>query len=319
MLGQVAANDGAGERAIELYRVAVRRDPRDWQAHAFLMDTAFRRGARGEGVRHLDAILRVNPDLAKPLLEQLVTDFGDARLRQAAIDAVVGEPPWAGQMWAALRGPKADAGITARFIQELSARRPLTTAERSTLIDALLRAGSATDARAVWVASLASPLRRLAGTVYDGDFEEMEPVTGAFAWTWDAGPGVDVTLETGAAASGRQFLRIAFSGRATTLRAPSQRLALVPGAYTLSAAFDDQTDASRPFELELSCTTGGGLTRMELSGASETWQRVSTSFDVPANCTQQALRLTQRSRSIADTLVSGLLRLDDVQIRKTLQ
>lgn len=103
MLGMVAAKEGANDRANELYRIAVRWDPREWRAHAFLMDAAFRRGAAEKGVRHLDALLRVNPDLEAPLLESLAADLGNKRLRRAVIARVVEETPWAAQLLTALR------------------------------------------------------------------------------------------------------------------------------------------------------------------------------------------------------------------------
>jgi len=320
VLGLSAATRGAGERAIQLYRIAVRRDPRDWRARAFLMDDAFRRGRVEEGTTHLDAILRVAPDLAEPLLRALATELGDVRLRRSVIDMVATDPPWADRMMAALRDSSVDPTIAVAFIEELSTRRRLVPLEQSALIDALSRAGRTGDARLAWLATLGPRERELAGNVFDGGFEERTPITGEFAWSWDAGPGADISLEQGNAASGEQSLRIDFNGRAVTLRAPSQRLALAPGPYVLSSAYDDRTDASQPFTLIVGCASGGDLARLELARqARSSWTRLSAPFEVPSECTQQRIWLALRSRSMADTQVTGTLHLDDVAIRNSLQ
>jgi len=320
VLGLSAAARGDGERAIQLYRIAVRRDPRDWKARAFLMDEAFRRGGVDEGVTHLDAILRVAPDLAEPLLHALAAELGDSRLRRSVVDIVAADPPWASRLMEALRDSSVDPTVAVAFIEDLSTRRTLAPLEHSILIDVLSRAGRAGDARLAWLATLGPRERALAGNVFDGGFEERTPITGEFAWSWDAGPGTDVSLEQGNAASGQQALRIDFNGRAVTLRAPSQRLALAPGRYVLSSAFDDRTDASQPFALIVGCASGGDLARLELTRqARSSWTQVSASFEVPSECTQQRIWLVLRSRSMAGAQVTGTLHLDDVGIRNSLQ
>lgn len=320
MLGIAAARRGASERAQELYRIAVRRDPRDWQAHAFLMDEAFRRGAAGEGIEHLDAILRVEPGLGEALLQALAPDLDDVSLRTALVDSLAADPPWTGRMMSILMAPSTDPAIAAEVIEDLSTRRPLAPLERSALIDTLARSDHPAAARATWLHGIDARERALADNVFDGDFEETEPVIGEFAWSWDGGPGVELSLEQGHAASGQQSLRIDFSGRAVKLRAPSQRLALAPGPYNLSAAFNDGTNASRPFILLVTCTPGAELARVELSGGAQgEWARIDHSFEVPLDCKQQRLSLIFRSRSVADTQIAGVLRLDDIAIRNSLR
>ena len=319
VLGMSAAQRGESVRARTLYGIAVRRDPRDWQAHAFLMDIAFQRGSVEEGSQHLDAILRVAPDLATPLLGALAPALEDARLRPVVANIVAGKPPWSGGMMAALRDKAVDPDSAAAFVEDISTHRQLTTAERSALIDALSRAGRAHDARVEWLATLGAEERVLADNVFDGGFEEAEPVVGEFAWSWDSGTGVDLSLEQGQAASGRQSLRIDFNGRAITLRAPAQRLALAPGRYILSAAFDDRTNASRPFTMMLACSSGEELAQLELSGGvRNAWTRVNETLEIPEDCPQQRVWLALRSQSIANTQVAGVLRLDEVAIGKNL-
>ncbi|WP_206860829.1 GumC family protein [Lysobacter changpingensis] len=165
MLGIAAARRGASERAQELYRIAVRRDPRDWQAHAFLMDEAFRRGAAGEGIEHLDAILRVEPGLGEALLQALAPDLDDVSLRTALVDSLVADPPWTGRMMSILMAPSTDPAIAAEVIEDLSTRRPLAPLERSALIDTLARAGRPGAARTTWLQSLGPRERALAGSV----------------------------------------------------------------------------------------------------------------------------------------------------------
>lgn len=240
-MGQAAFAHGDRKKAIELYLIAARRDPRDQLTRALLLDDALKRGAHVEAITQLDALLRVAPQLRNVLLQSLAPELVGVELRAAVVSAMATEPPWAGAMLSALRSPSLNPDVAAMVMEELANRRELTPAELSTRIDALIRIGRASDARATWLGSLPVEQRVLADEVFDGGFEEPEPITGEFAWAWGTVAGVELSLETGVAASGRQSLRIDFSGRAVSLRAPSQRLALPPGRYQFSGAFDDQT------------------------------------------------------------------------------
>ncbi|MDR0181657.1 tetratricopeptide repeat protein [Lysobacter arvi] len=319
LLAQAAATRGDDERAGMLFRIAVRRDPRDWQAHAFLMDDAFRQGNAAEGLAHLDAILRVVPDLGDSLLPALSAELGDPRLRSALVDVLAVNPPWTGRMTATLRAPASNPEHAAAVLQLLAAKRGLDAGERSALIDTLMRADRASDARSAWVQGVDPHERALADLVFDGGFEEAAPVTGEFAWSWDSGPGIDLSLDPSYAASGRQSLRIGFNGRAVTLRAPSQRLALLPGHYELAIAFDDRTNAPRPFSIAVTCPKGELLIRRELVNSERGgWTRVREPFAVPDLCAWQRISLDMRARSVADTQIAGELHLDEISIRKNL-
>jgi len=320
ILGTSAALRGSEELALRLYRISVRRDPRDWKAHAFLMDDAFRRGRVEEGCGHLDAILRVAPELSKPLLSALAAELGDEGLKQGLADLVAQDPPWAPQWVTALRDPVVAPEDVVAFFEALSVRRSLLPSEHLALIEALARAGRIGDARAHWLETLSPRERSLADNVFDGGFEEEERINGEFAWNLDAEPGIDVTFDREASMSGRQSLRIDFNGRSVKLRTPSQRLALSPGRYRVTVAFEDSTSISVPFAFMVGCLPGGELTRLDLSNGPERgiWMHVEGTFEVADGCTRQRLWLTTRSRSIADAQVSGVLRLDDVRVRKIL-
>ena len=100
--------DGRAYRAIALAQhrpglldTANARWPRDPMTRASLTDRALAEGDVATGLQHLDALLRVAPELSATFVPLLMPHLGDARVREALADRLSENPPWRGSLFAA--------------------------------------------------------------------------------------------------------------------------------------------------------------------------------------------------------------------------
>lgn len=314
LLGLAAGLESNSERAVDLYRTAARLSPRDDIAQAMLIDASFAQGRVGEGVHHVDALLRIAPHLRAPMLASLLPYTGNPELLEALVNALAADPPWRGALAPVLRA--ADPAQAEAFLAAIAAAAPLAPAELAARVEALSALGEPARAREVWLQSLSETDRALEGLLFDGGFEGVDQ-TGGFGWSWNDEPGVTISADAIDPAQGQQSLQADFSGRVVRFIGPRQRLALSPGTYEISSSVDDRTGSSRRFAWFVQCTQGPGLVELDLPAASSArWQTARASFDVPPDCQGQQLTLRHTGRSMAERQISGVLRVDDVQLRK---
>ncbi|QSX76053.1 hypothetical protein HIV01_006015 [Lysobacter arenosi] len=314
LLGLAAGPDSDGGRAVDLYRTAARLSPRDDIAQAMLIDASFAQGRVGEGVQHVDALLRIAPHLRAPLLASLLQHTGNSELVEAMVKALAADPPWRGALATALAGT--DPTQAEAFLAAMANAAPLTPAELAVRVEALTALGDPTLARKVWLQSLSETDRTLDGSPFDGGFEGADQ-TGGFGWKWNDEPGVTIAVDAIDPVEGQQSLQMDFSGRVVRFIGPRQRLVLSPGTYEISSAVDDRTGSSRRFAWFVQCTQGPTLVELDLpAGSSSQWQTERATFDVPPDCQGQQLTLRHTGRSMAERQISGVLRVDDVRLRK---
>jgi hypothetical protein len=314
LLGLVAGLESDGKRAVDLYRTSARLSPRDDIAQAMLIDASFAQSRVGEGVQHVDALLRIAPHLRRPMLASLVPYTSNPELLEAMVAALAAEPPWRGSLAPVLHD--ADPAQAEALLSAIAEAAPLMPAELAARVDALTALGEPARAREVWLQSLPQVDRALDGLPFDGGFEGVDQ-NGGFGWTWNDEPGVTISMDAVDPAHGQQSLQVDFSGRVVRFIGPRQRLVLSPGTYEISSAVNDRTGSSRRFAWFVQCTQGPNLVELDLPAASSAqWQAVRASFDVPPDCQGQQLTLRHTGRSMAERQISGVLRVDDVQLRK---
>jgi hypothetical protein len=314
LLGLAAGLESESARAVDLYRTAVRLSPRDDIAQAMLIDASFDQGRVGEGVQHVDALLRIAPHLRAPMLASLLPHIDNPELRDAMVGVLAADPPWRGALAPVLGS--ADPAQAEAFLAVIAETTPLAPAELAVRVDVLIALGESARAREVWLHSLSETDRALDGSPFDGGFEGADQ-TGWFGWSWNDEPGVTISVDAIDPAQGQQSLQADFSGRVVRFIGPRQRLALSPGTYEISSSVNDRTGSSRRFAWFVQCTQGPNLVELDLPAASSAqWQTVRASFDVPPDCQGQQLTLRHTGRSMAERQISGVLRVDDVQLRK---
>lgn len=312
ILAGIAAREGWQVRADALYAQAVRRDPHDVAARVALLDHAFARGELVSGCAQLDALLRVAPSAAQPLLRALAPYYGDGPLQEALVPRLA-SAPWRGTLASVLRDPALAPADSLGLLRRLSQVASLTPQESEVRAILLQRLGRDAEARAGWLAGLPPAMRAASATVTDGGFEHPD-LQGAFAWQLAPPPGVTLDEDTVDPAEGLRALAINFGGRAVVGPGLSQALALPPGRYRFRAESDNRTDAMRPFAWRLHCAAASEPLLDLALPARPGWQVGGAFFAVPPECPAQLLRLEYLGRSLSERQIAGTLRVDALRI-----
>ena len=138
--------------ATSLYAIAVLRAPRDRSTRAALADRAFAVGNAAGGFEQLDALFRVVPTLAEPLLLALMPSLHDADMQDALVARLVTDPPWRNAVARTVRAPSVDPQVALDLLARLAARTALKPGEQDARIALLQQAGRDADARRFWLA-----------------------------------------------------------------------------------------------------------------------------------------------------------------------
>lgn len=314
VLAQLASQAGLGPQALQDYRIAVARWPRDRIARAALAEQAFAEGDLDTGLTHLDALLRVAPASRQPVLALLMPSLGEARLRDGLVARLAADAPWRGALPAALTANGTDPAQAEALLAALAARQPLSATEMQARMVVLDRLGRAAQARQVWLAALPAADRAVAAQVFDGGFERSG-VEGGYAWQFKVPAGVSLGYDPQQPYAGQSSLAIDFGGRAVQFSGVRQSLALSPGRYRLQLVARNQVQSTRPFLWRLACNGQpiAPLVQLEVP-ASAQWQPLATEFDVPTTCTAQTLQLLHTARSLSERQIRGSLAFDAMAI-----
>jgi hypothetical protein len=301
-----------------LNAIAVHRAPRDRLARAAAIDQAFAAGDVNAGIAHLDALLRVDTDVRRDMLQRLAPLLVHDEIQIALVDRLVRAPAWRPALASVLLSPSTPGEPAVRLLGRLAVRTSLLPDEVEARIALLDRLGRNSEARAAWLQSLPGDARHGAdGELFDGGFERPD-ITGGYGWQITPQPALTVVHDDVAPLEGRYALALVFSGRAVSDMGVGQLLALAPGRYRFELGVENGTQAARAFVFELTCQgVGVPQLRLELPGTAMRWTRAAAGFDIPdAGCPGQRLRLRYSGRSLQERLVSGTLRLDAIHLNR---
>lgn len=308
ILAAASERDGDQVRALQLYRIAARRAPRDQAARAWLARHFLQRGDYPQALAHIDVLLRVAPRRADRVHSALVQLAQDAAFAQALAQSLRGDPPWRAGVLAALRHPKTGNPLAAgRVMQALQDKGGLTADEYSRWLDSLIAQGQWGEAYARWAGSALKQDGRLP-LLYNGDFA-LEPSETGFDWRRRRVPGVLLELE----ASGKGNARVAhvqFLGRRVPDAGLEQALLLEPGRYRLLLRARARALRSElGLQWWIACAGPAAVVaRSEALQGSFDWREVETEVVVPASgCPGQWLRLMNPVPSGAGQQVAGEL------------
>ncbi|MDE2179153.1 MAG: tetratricopeptide repeat protein, partial [Xanthomonadaceae bacterium] len=318
VLGEVALQHGDAAQAEARFRIAARLDPRDVATQSWLAAAALRAGRLQDALWHLDAVLRVRPDLAAALDPQLLA-LALAPGAQPAWSAVfAAQPPWGPGFftWACRQPTSANPAVDVLYASLRATPAGLDAGEWGAYLDRLLGQRRWMDAYLAWVQSLPPAQRAHLDNVFNGDFSD--PVSNrGFDWHLDYVPGAEVRVVPRAGSAGSalevHFLdqRVAFAGQVR------ERLALAPGHYRLSglARLDDLRN-ERGLQWTVSCAGDGRLigatARMR---GSQPWRLFSADVRVPATgCGAQWLRLGLAWRIPAEQWAGGRAWFTDLRV-----
>jgi tetratricopeptide (TPR) repeat protein len=315
-LGQRSAAAGDNAQAWRFYQIAARRDPRDPGVHVDLFDLARVRGDADTAARHLDALLRIAPDVGTPVLIRALGDARELALRAAVVERLAANPPWRERLPAALADVTSMASAEA-LLAELGRRSPLRPPEVALRAQLLERMGRPVDARRTWAEALPPNVKSLDGLLFDGGFEAGEGPP-PFGWRLHLDGAAAVGLATGHAAEGRQYLALEFDGAILDGETVTQATALPPGIYRWELEADSAlSSATRGFAWLMACRPGGlALARMPVPATTRGWEHLAVEVTVPAACPSQLVELVHEGRSASERRPIGEARFDAMHLRR---
>ena len=259
VLGQVAEHQGDEKRAAELFIKAVALSPRDLPSHVWLLEYSLRSRQAKPAAEHLDALLRVAPELANVLLPQAAA----LAVNPAAQDAVLGQlalnPPWRRHLLMALAASGYSADQIVPVYVKLNAQSKLEPGDYLPLIDRLNKEGRYPQAYLTWANLIPEKQRKYLGNVFDGGFElPLEEQVGAYGWLMQPVDGAQAQLYSTSGTLGENSFYLEFEGRRTPYAHLSQMLALPPGQWRLSfRAKADRLDSVRGLVWRIICQADG--------------------------------------------------------------
>jgi tetratricopeptide (TPR) repeat protein len=318
VLAQVAEHEGNERRAAELFNKAVALSPRDVPSHVWLLEHALRQRQPLPAAKHIDALLRVAPELSTVLLPQAAAlavnpVAQDAMVRQLALN-----PPWRRGLLATLAASTFSADQIVPVYIKLKAQAELEPADYLPLIDRLNKENRYAQAYVTWANLIPEKQRKYLGNVFDGGFElAIEEQVGAYGWMVQAVEGAQALLYSTSGTYGETSFYLEFDGRRTPYANLSQALALPAGPWQLSfRAKADRLESVRGLVWRIICQNDGRtLAETQPMRGRFNWQEFKQTVEIPEACTGQRLILMIPARIPAETQIAGTIWLDEVKIQ----
>jgi hypothetical protein len=268
-----------------------------WLAQAFLQQKDYPRAAE-----RVDAALRTNPrstDLFK-LLDQLIVD---PRFAQAIMERLKLNPNWRPNYLAYTDNvPQAALQARATIISGLSrSEAPPTRNEIRPLVFALIGAGQAAQARALWL----STLHLQASAVYDQSFEHSG-TSGTMPFEWTQLPVLGASLSIEPAPHGPGMMMRAQTDGSASGVLLRQWTVLPPGPHMLRYSGSIPANARNAFGWSVRCVPSGKIVFSSVGSASPPLYR----FDIPVDCSTQLVELHVASSAAAANSEAHFTRFD---------
>lgn len=317
VLGLVAAARADEATAVAVMARASEVAPRETLTQAWLLDRAWRAGDAPAFRRHLDDLLRLDPDLipaiSGPLSGLIGTELG-LGLRELLAEA----PPWRAALWSAWWHQPGRSHVFHAFLASLAVEGRLPRNEALIWSHALERDGHHAEMAWLWAQGTREDGMPPDELLTDGGFRKP-PAGYGLGWRLQPVPGVRAVFSPGSGPSPEQSaLVLQFAGQRAPFENLQQLMRLTPGDYVLG--FDVRADGLRTahgLQWVVHCLPGW----RELAASTPVkgrhgWREGSLAFTVPAEaCATQALRLRLRASGPSDQWASGGLRYANLHLR----
>lgn len=312
-LGVYADTDGKADDASRLYRIAVRRAPRDRVARRRLWEEAVKGNRMKAAAAHLDALLRLDANNAPALLASALPYLANPAFSGELAKQLAYDPDWRKLLPTVLSGAD-DVSIAAAFLDQIAHEGQLRAEESAVQARLLERLGRPVEARAQWRRALPADLRPLDRVIFDGSFESSGGPP-PYGWQLESPAGTVVGTDPLQAWEKRQSLALVFDGRAVDFSGISQDMTLPPGRYRLALHADVALRGRRPLAWVVRCRPSDlVLARLDLPPSTGGWRQFAAGFAVPPHCPMQRLRVEALGRDLRERQVVGQVRFDAVEI-----
>ena len=317
VLAQAADAAGDKQQAALLYQKAVRWAPRDLPTRVWLLQHALQNRDAAAAVVHMDALLRLQPQLLEQLQPQANLLAVTPQARPALLKTLAAGPPWRTAFLAGLARSDDPIDAIAPLFAGLNTTPETPISEIDPWLSRLRQEGRALQAYVTWVTRVPESQRTALGNVFDGGFEiPQDEQPGMFAWQTPGIAGATAYWSANRGTLGENSYVVEFEGRRTPFAHLYQALAIPPGQWKLTwraKALDLNTE--RGLIWQIYCEPSGAvlLESPPMRGQFE-WREQSAAFSVPPECQGQLLRLLIPARIPAETAISGMLWLDGISI-----
>lgn len=278
--GAIAEKQGRFGRAAELYREALRRDPRSIAGHYLLTDLDLRTGETAEGIAGLAELSRLVPASSAqlaPAIAQFARSPGAAtQLRRIFRSNPLLEQP----VLALLAGDPANADLILSVASQPNGGSGAAPAWQQKLLDAMVAQGQYRAAYSVWTKIAGNS--GSGGGLFNPGFRRIDAPP-PFNWNF-------ASSDAGVAESENGSLRILFYGRDNAALA-RQVLLLPPGGYRLAAPVTISSGTAGALAWSVTClATKKQILNLALPGGGST--TVTGAFEIPAQgCEAQQIEL----------------------------
>jgi hypothetical protein len=319
VLALVYAHEGKSIKARKMMQDAVILSPRDWQSQLWLLEDALRRRRAEDAAKHLDALLRVKPELISTMLPQVMVLALNPQAQKALLEQLALDPPWRRHLMNALAASDYPVNQIVPFFLNLNEKSKLDASEYLPLLNRLNKENRYDQAYLTWANLIPAEQRKYLGNVFDGGFElPIEDHIGDFAWNVREVDGAEVQFMSTDGSVGESSFYVDFDDRRIPYAHLSQSLVLPLGqwqiSYTAKAA---QLDSPLGLVWRVTCLTDGRtLAQSEPMKGQFNWKPMAFSFEVPAGCWGQKLTLMIPARIPSETQISGSLWLDHLEIQR---
>lgn len=317
VLGQLAAAEGDRERAAELFTLAVARSPLDLPSQVWMLEYQLGERAAGPALGHLDAMLRMNPNLITPMLPVLAGLAATPEAQDPMVELLAAGPPWRSRALVQIAQNAEESAAVAPLFDSLR-KQPggLAPTELAAWLERLVADGQWGQAYLIWASQLPPERQRSLGNVYNGGFE-WEPGAGGFGWRFSRIRGARIERVSGPGVEGRLALRVAFEDQRVRFNHVRQLLALPPGNYRLQLrARPENLRTERGLVWTISCAPDGpALAETAPLRGNGDWRELSVDFEVPLNnCGGQWLVLRLPARIPAEQRIGGRAWFDEIKV-----
>jgi hypothetical protein len=274
-----------------LMRLSDRISRRDLATQLWLLDDALKRQDGASVVRHTDAVLRTEPDLAPQLYPTLAKIAGDPRISQPLIKHLGARPDWRWSFMSHL-AEKAEPAVTFAVLEGVNRIDRVNADEVGAYLNRLFAQQQYDQALLGWILLLPNEMVESYAGLFDGEFRGLAAPL-PFNWSLAGGAGGALEFAPGPDRPNDPALHVVHDGFTPGVLI-SQSLVIPNGQQvrlTGQAMFSTE-ESSELLTWRVVCVEDGRVLLRTRLQAGTGWKNFSAAFATPATgCRAQRLEL----------------------------
>jgi hypothetical protein len=319
ILARAADISGDAARAEILMRQTARLSFRESYAVYWLLEQAERSGDWNAVLRHGDTLMRTRLP-ARPFVIPYLARLAEQKDHSAAfIETLAAAPPWRQEFMRGMTTQITDARTPLNLLLALqSTPNPPSIEEQTAYIQFLISRKFHELAYYTWLQFQPREELSRIGPLYNRDFEK--PLSRLpFDWTLPTTSSAVAEIRPLPDMDDNRALVVEFSQGRAAYSGVSQMTLAAPGTYVVKGRYRGRLVGTRGLAWRVLCADS--LTPLgqstQILGDAPDWREFSFTFEIPAKgCRAQMLRLDLDARSASETLVTGTMWFDDLEMSR---